>query len=107
MLILAILGSQDNSMTEIRSSVGGNVEASQTIPAPLHCSEYREFWVSWGSTFISVGEAGQVGEGMHARWSSDTDPLNPIHSIALATEEGVTGRWVHGNVNGMTLVPGV
>jgi len=47
----------------------------------LHCTQYREFWISWENGFVRIGYGSEVGTNVHLEWQ-DSHPL-PISAVSV------------------------
>ena len=57
-----LIGSEDNTKTQMRYA--GSKEVIEEIDSPdiLHCNDYKTFWVRWERYATELGEGPNVGE---------------------------------------------
>ena len=86
-----VIGSQDNTKTEIRGSVGGSPLYEVNTPQILNCNASRLFWITWSSGTISVG-TGSVPQQDRLLYFQDPQ-WHPVNSMSVMTPAGVAGTW--------------
>ncbi|XP_046373288.2 uncharacterized protein LOC124146849 [Haliotis rufescens] len=86
-----VLGGWSNSKSVFRrcAQCDSLVEYSGAV---VSCSQYKQFWTSWGDGTVKAGRGGTVGQD---EILSYTDP-NPhaINYFAAATGFGSSGEWI-------------
>ena len=85
-----VIGGWGNSKAVIRRAVQGKPVSEVTIPDLLHCSEFRQFWISWYNGEIVVGQ-GSLGSNEILRYSNSSP--NEISAVAITTGFGIEGDW--------------
>ena len=57
----------------------------------LHCTQFREFWISWEHGLVVFGFGSEVGANAYLEWQ-DPRPLPIISSVAVSSYSDTT-EW--------------
>lgn len=84
------IGLDNNSQSQIRESVNGNVKARVVKPC-LDCFEMRPFWVTWQRGDILIGHGDTIGENKFLIWH----PVRPhsINAVSMAFDGTGLAAW--------------
>lgn len=92
-----VIGGWGNTQSVIRDCKQCISKATASH-SPLSCTEFRPFWVSWGSGTIRVGEGREMGTGTFMEWSDPTS--HPVNFLGFSSWSTMTswryfkGTWI-------------
>ena len=86
-----VIGCGNNSQSQIRQSVNGEVKTRATTTDILSGSEMRPFWISWKRGAILVGHGDTIGERSFLMWKPDSP--HDINAVSMTTGEDRMGAW--------------
>ena len=94
------VGANSNTLTWIRSGIGGLVLAQKATSNILHCTHSQWLWVDWSRRGIAVGTGPFVGDSVLL--SVGTLPQQfDISAITVATGESADGFWEFATIPGL------
>lgn len=77
-----VIGGWGNTQSVIRDCKQC-ISMATASHSPLYCTEFRPFWVSWGSGTIRVGEGREMGTGTFMEWSDPTS--HPVNFLGFSS----------------------
>ena len=93
------IGTNNNTETVLRSSIGGPILKSAQTPQILNCDSMPLFWVTWKNGYISFGKGPVPDQG--AVFTVNDPEWHSIYSVSFLTPIGVTGIWMTSAATGM------
>jgi Farnesoic acid 0-methyl transferase len=94
------LGINDNTKSELRTSVGGNAVA-EFDGQVLACEYGNDFWISWTVSGISIGYGTRFGANAMLQWE-DGDTGHDVNAVSFASRS--PAQWLMSTVIGMIFV---
>ena len=85
-----VIGYDENVMSAIRRSRGGDAETSVLLRHLVDCAAYRAFWITWSGGVIRVG-AGRLYHGEFMLYRDDAPVA--VNAFSVATAADVRGVW--------------
>ena len=85
-----VIGYDENVMSAIRRSRGGDAETSVLLRHLVDCAAYRAFWITWSGGVIRVG-AGRLYHGEFMSYRDDAP--RAVNAFSVATAADVHGVW--------------
>ena len=87
------LGTDGNQRSKIRTVIGQEPEVDIETPDILDCSKYLDFWISWESGNITVGNGSELYQNMFMFYD-DSDNPHLVTSVSFTTEsETAQAYW--------------
>lgn len=79
-----ILGTHGNTRSSIFKNDKRELVATEDTPDIMQCKGYKDFWIKWNNTRLSVGE-GELGKREFL--SYDDSDVFTIHAISLRSAD--------------------
>ena len=86
-----VIGCDNNSLSQIRDSINGEVKTKGHTTDILSVSQMRPFWISWRRGAILVGHGDTVGDRSFLMWKPDAP--HAINAVSMATGGDRLGAW--------------
>ncbi|XP_071160709.1 uncharacterized protein [Mytilus edulis] len=87
-------GGYSNSVSFIRAGKDSKLPRLVENSGPiLHCSEYKEFMITWDANTINVYRGLDSSGSLFLSWTSPTT-LWPIINIGISTAYTANGNWI-------------
>jgi Farnesoic acid 0-methyl transferase len=94
-----VIGASANSVSMIRSGVGGSIVVEEETRSILHCTAARWFWIDW-SHGISVGSDAVVGDRVFMSMINLPQVFD-IESLSISTRDALGADWEFSTVPGL------
>ena len=92
-ILILEIGAEDNTrMKFIAPGSSGPPLVSTGIRHPLHCNQFRRFWMSWYDQDFRVGRGSIVGKQTLMNWRDNSDQY--VNIIGLSSEIGSSAVWM-------------
>lgn len=97
-------GGHKNTVSFIRAGKSNTLPRLVEIAGPvLHCSEYKEFMITWDANTINVSHGLDDSGSTFLTWTSPTTLL-PIINIGISTAYTAMGNWIF-HTQGKNITP--
>ena len=87
-----VLGADNNLQVRIKDPINDQVYET-VFGSYLDCNSYRDFWVKWNDSQLSMGVGHEVSRNLVITWSEFNITTSPIRAVSFTPSGGTDASY--------------